>query len=151
MAIDIESVLSDAGATAPIKGRVETVLRFFKAATGQEPDDVIISEYVAKSQNEEQRVYTSVFLFRGNNLFYEAKNFLHETELDCHKLSQFGYWQLTSIKFGELTDATEHSRLTLKMSWVTDSRWVAIMRASGLNCNRLARIFKDRIRRVVGS
>jgi hypothetical protein len=150
MTIDVVGILADSGGTAPIRDRVELILRHFRAATGRDAEDAFVSEYVTKSESGSQRVYESLYLFFGQQ-FYEAKNFLKETNLDCVHLSSFAYWQLISTEFDDFTDATTESRLSIELAARSYTGISAKLQASGKNCNRLARIFRERILPVVGN
>ncbi len=145
--IDLEAVLADAGATAPIKERVELLLGFFRNVTGQEAEELIISEYIAKSGEEEERVFEGLFYFLGDALF-ESKKFLHSVTLDRLPLSVFNYWEIDAQHFDAFADAKDTSQLTLRLSSALQS---ATFRASGVNCNRLKRFFVERVRDHIGT
>lgn len=140
--INLEKVLADAGATAPIGERVNLLLRFFNSAVGHDPDELIISEYVVSENGEEEHVYSGVFFLLGDRL-YESKNFLHHVTLDQTPLSEFTYWELSPKNFDTFDEAVADSQLTVKLS---NGLLGATIRASGMNCNRLRRLFLDRMR-----
>jgi len=146
MPIDLDNVLADARAKAPIRERLELLLRFFNNVTGKDPDEAIISEYLAKDKEEVQHVFKSVFYILGSNLF-ESKNFTQRLTLDCLPLSSFNYWEFDAQDFDDAANPLESSQVTLSLSSGLQN---AVIHATGANCSRLRRIFVERMRDHIG-
>ena len=130
--------LNEIGLTGAVVDRVKEIYKFYSEFLKFDIKDIFVSEYI---NPDGSRTYENLWFFNDTHIF-EAKQFITEDDFD----SDFFQDQIISFNINKkdfvmpLESYNENSRVTLTFYFNTRA---GVLKASKINCNKLAEITND--------